>query len=86
MIRDLPAELWLEILSYLPPGHVRKLLGINRFLTEMALDEIYYSFALHNGFRRIVSDILRTTSVVVSLYAARNFLIIPTDNRCMHNG
>lgn len=73
MVRDLPTELWVEILSYLPQGHVRKLLGINRFLTEVALDEIYYSFTLNNGFRRIVSDIQRTTSVVVFLYPAHVF-------------
>ncbi|XP_006456529.1 hypothetical protein AGABI2DRAFT_122427 [Agaricus bisporus var. bisporus H97] len=68
MARDLPAELWLEILSYLSARHVRKLLGINRFLTELALDEIYYSFTLSNGFRRVVSDIQRITG---PMYAQR---------------
>lgn len=63
MTRDLPVELWLEILSYIPASHVRKLLGVNRFFTEMVLDEIYHSFTLKNGFRRVVSDIQRITSV-----------------------
>ncbi|KAF7760766.1 hypothetical protein Agabi119p4_10175 [Agaricus bisporus var. burnettii] len=61
MTRDLPVELWLEILSYIPASHVRKLLGVNRFFTEMVLDEIYHSFTLKNGFRRVVSDIQRIT-------------------------
>ncbi|KAF9443502.1 hypothetical protein P691DRAFT_408144 [Macrolepiota fuliginosa MF-IS2] len=40
-IPDLPPELWTEILSYLPPGSVRKMIGITRFLFEQGMDEIY---------------------------------------------
>lgn len=35
---DFPTELWLEILSYLPPSYVLKLLGVSRILFELALD------------------------------------------------
>ncbi|KIM44131.1 hypothetical protein M413DRAFT_25597 [Hebeloma cylindrosporum] len=38
---DLPVELWLEILSYLPKSALHKLIGINRLLFELALDDIY---------------------------------------------
>ncbi|KAF8152232.1 hypothetical protein B0H34DRAFT_800709 [Crassisporium funariophilum] len=38
---DLPLELWLEILSYLPRSTLHKMIGINRILFEIALDDIY---------------------------------------------
>ena len=38
---DLPPELWSEIVSYLPKGDLRKMLGVNRFLFELALNDIY---------------------------------------------
>lgn len=40
-IPDLPIELWIEVLSYLPPGSVRKVIGLNRYLFERGMDEIY---------------------------------------------
>ncbi|KAH9475280.1 hypothetical protein JR316_0012391 [Psilocybe cubensis] len=42
----LPFELWLEILSYIPRKHHRKLIGINRALYEYALDVIYQKIEL----------------------------------------
>lgn len=41
MENELPFELWLEILSYLPQGFHRRLIAVNRALFEYALDEIY---------------------------------------------
>ncbi|KAG5638220.1 hypothetical protein H0H81_001221 [Sphagnurus paluster] len=41
MTPDLPVELWQEILSLLPPHHVRKLIGVSRILFRMAMEDIY---------------------------------------------
>jgi F-box-like len=38
---DLPAEIWLEILSYLPLYSFVKLIGVNRTFFEQALDRNY---------------------------------------------
>jgi hypothetical protein len=38
---DLPPEIWFHIISFLPRSCVRKLIGVNRTLFEIALDEIY---------------------------------------------
>lgn len=38
---DLPLELWLEILSYLPRSTLHRMIGVNRTLFELALDEKY---------------------------------------------
>jgi hypothetical protein len=38
---DLPLELWLEILSYLPRSALHMMIGVNRTLFELALDEKY---------------------------------------------
>ncbi|PPQ63652.1 hypothetical protein CVT24_004426 [Panaeolus cyanescens] len=43
---DLPVELWLEILSYLPRSALRKMMGVNRLLFEMAFNEIYEEIRL----------------------------------------
>ncbi|KAF8155581.1 hypothetical protein B0H34DRAFT_502189 [Crassisporium funariophilum] len=43
---DMPAELWLKILGYLPKGTVRKMIGVNRFLFELALDDLYREIEL----------------------------------------
>ena len=40
-VPDLPLELWMEILSYLPRGFVWKMVGINRLLFELGMNEIY---------------------------------------------
>lgn len=41
MASDLPVELWLYIISLLPSSHRQKLIGINRVLFRLAMDEIY---------------------------------------------
>ncbi|KAF9467601.1 hypothetical protein BDZ94DRAFT_1248515 [Collybia nuda] len=41
MTPDLPVEIWLYIVSMLPRDHIRKLVGINRMLFSLAMDEIY---------------------------------------------
>jgi len=38
---DLPLELWLQILSYLPRKALHSMIGVNRMLFELALDEKY---------------------------------------------
>ncbi|KJA23705.1 hypothetical protein HYPSUDRAFT_39538 [Hypholoma sublateritium FD-334 SS-4] len=38
---DLPVELWLEILTYLPRSALQKLIGVNRTLFELALNDMY---------------------------------------------
>ena len=38
---DLPVELWLEILTYLPRSTLHKLVGVNRTLFELALNDLY---------------------------------------------
>jgi len=48
-LEALPIELWLEIFSYLPRKSRRKAIGINRFLFELVLDELYEEL-------RIVAD------------------------------
>ena len=46
---DLPVELWLEILTYLPRSTLHKLIGVNRTLFELALNDLYEEV-------RIISD------------------------------
>ena len=38
---NLPVELWPEILSYLPRSALHNMIGINRLLFELALDDLY---------------------------------------------
>ncbi|KJA16056.1 hypothetical protein HYPSUDRAFT_91565 [Hypholoma sublateritium FD-334 SS-4] len=38
---DFPPELWSEIIDYLPRGDLRKMIGVNRFLFELALNDLY---------------------------------------------
>jgi hypothetical protein len=38
---DLPVELWLEILAYLPRSALHKMIGLNRLLFELALNDLY---------------------------------------------
>lgn len=40
-VPDLPIELWIEVLSYLPPDCIRKVIGVNRYLFERGMDNIY---------------------------------------------
>jgi len=50
-VPDLPLEIWMEILSYLPRGFVRRMIGINRLLFELGMNEIYKEVYLmeHEG-------------------------------------
>lgn len=50
-VPDLPLELWMEVLAYLPRGFVWKLIGINRYLFEMGMNELYEEVRLmdYNG-------------------------------------
>jgi len=43
---DLPVELWLEILGYLPRSALHKMIGVNRLLFELALDDLYEEIRL----------------------------------------
>ena len=38
---DLPIELWIEILTYLPRTALHKMIGVNRPLFELALNDLY---------------------------------------------
>jgi hypothetical protein len=54
MVPDLPVELWLYILSMVPGHHLRKLIGINRTLFTMAIDEIYQEIRFINDDKRML--------------------------------
>ncbi|KAF4622333.1 hypothetical protein D9613_009249 [Agrocybe pediades] len=54
---DLPTEIWLEILSYLPKGASRKLLGVNRVFFELALQNIYEELRLISGDRETMKSL-----------------------------
>jgi hypothetical protein len=41
MTPDLPVELWLHLLDLLPKSYLRKMMGINRTLFELAMNEVY---------------------------------------------
>ena len=43
MAPDLPLEIWLDILALLPPGYLRKIMGLSRILFELAMSEIYHN-------------------------------------------
>jgi hypothetical protein len=40
-VPDLPTELWMEILSHLPRGFAWKMVGINKLLFELGMNELY---------------------------------------------
>lgn len=44
-------EIWLCIISFLPRGKVRKLIGLNRAFYEVAMDDIFREvyFCTNNG-------------------------------------
>ncbi|KAH9475279.1 hypothetical protein JR316_0012390 [Psilocybe cubensis] len=42
----LPIELWIEVLSHLPRGFRRKMIGVSRALFELAMDDIYEEIIL----------------------------------------
>ncbi|KDR72844.1 hypothetical protein GALMADRAFT_281103 [Galerina marginata CBS 339.88] len=53
---DLPMELWLEILSYLPQtgAKFQKMIGVNRALFELAMDDIYKQVNFTSDDERMV--------------------------------
>lgn len=50
--QDLPVEIWTEILGYLPRGIAWKLIGVNRFLFQLGMDEIYEEIMFTDCDRR----------------------------------
>ncbi|TFK70986.1 hypothetical protein BDN72DRAFT_838231 [Pluteus cervinus] len=82
MAQDLPTELWLNILSCLPRGSVRKLLGVNRTLFELAMDDIYEEvrFIADDKEIRKTFDQLRNPTIarrVRQLYIQPSFFPLP---------
>ncbi|KAJ3513934.1 hypothetical protein NLJ89_g2668 [Agrocybe chaxingu] len=53
---DLPVELWLEILGLLPRSTLHKMIGINRTLFELALDDIYREIRFINDDKEMVKS------------------------------
>ncbi|KAH6904875.1 hypothetical protein BKA70DRAFT_1192552 [Coprinopsis sp. MPI-PUGE-AT-0042] len=77
---DLPAELWLEILSYLPPSTFLKLIGVNRTFFELALNYKYEEVRFQsNGVRTLrIFKQLRQENIsrrVRHLYLRPDFLL-----------
>lgn len=54
MTADLPAELWLIILSLLPPHYLRKMMSISRILFEIALDDMYNELQIVSDDQQMV--------------------------------
>ncbi|KAF9039300.1 hypothetical protein BJ165DRAFT_1531381 [Panaeolus papilionaceus] len=54
---DLPLELWTEIVSYLPRGTLHKLIGLNRQLLELVLDDKYETFHYTSNENHVVPRI-----------------------------
>jgi len=73
---DLPLELWLEILAYLPRSALHKLIGVNRFLFELALDDIYEEVRFIAGDKQMEKIFLQVESVMLSfcIYSRFEFL------------
>ena len=73
---DLPLELWLEILAYLPRSALHKLIGVNRFLFELALDDIYEEVRFIAGDKQMEKIFLQMESVMLSfrIYSCFEFL------------
>ena len=57
IVSDLPPELWLEILSYLPDTYFRKMMGVSRTLYALALREIYRELDLRHADPRTMSHL-----------------------------
>ncbi|KAF8067925.1 hypothetical protein FPV67DRAFT_1494253 [Lyophyllum atratum] len=59
MVADLPAELWREVASHLPPECLRKLCSINRVFFELAMDEkyrdVYFEYSLE--FTKLLKEL-----------------------------
>ncbi|KAJ2912280.1 hypothetical protein MD484_g8129, partial [Candolleomyces efflorescens] len=52
---DLPPELWLEILSYLPRTYIYKMMGLNRLLFELAMQDKYEEIRLISDDKNMLS-------------------------------
>ncbi|KDR72860.1 hypothetical protein GALMADRAFT_228550 [Galerina marginata CBS 339.88] len=73
---DLPAELWLEIIAHLSRGALHKMMGVNRTLFELAMDDIYEEVR----FISIDEEMLRVFQQIQSRVVAnrvRRFIIQP---------
>jgi len=57
---DLPVELWLHILSNVPRSHLHNLLGVNRLLFELAMNDLYEEV-------RLISEDKETKKVLEQL-------------------
>jgi hypothetical protein len=57
MALDLPAELWLDILTYFPLGFVRTMAGVSRTCYELAMDDIYQELELVSADKRTLRRI-----------------------------
>ncbi|KAF9445523.1 hypothetical protein P691DRAFT_762423 [Macrolepiota fuliginosa MF-IS2] len=64
-VPDLPPELWIEILSYIPRGLARKTIGINRYLFEKGMNELYTEIWIdsHQGVGRKTFEQMRYPSI-----------------------
>jgi len=57
---DLPVELWLHILSNVPRSPLHNLLGVNRLLFELAMNDLYEEV-------RLISEDKETKKVLEQL-------------------
>ncbi|KAJ3572755.1 hypothetical protein NP233_g2862 [Leucocoprinus birnbaumii] len=77
---DLPPELWKQILSYLPRGTVGKMIGINRMLFELGMNELYGEVLLmdYRGAGLKTFQQIRNSNIasrVYSLHIQPSFLL-----------
>jgi hypothetical protein len=71
---DLPLELWLHVISFLPNGYIRKMIGINRILFEMALDEIYREVRFISDSRNMISTFKKLRYVIqCAIFCSKRF-------------
>ncbi|KDR72839.1 hypothetical protein GALMADRAFT_228528 [Galerina marginata CBS 339.88] len=54
-----PAELWLQILSYLPQGTVRRMVSVSRTLYELYLDDFYKTIDFSSDSERMLEKFQR---------------------------
>ena len=54
---DLPPELWLEILSYLPRIYVQRMMGVSRTCYALALAEIFRKLDLIHSDSRTMRQL-----------------------------
>ncbi|KAF8907080.1 hypothetical protein CPB84DRAFT_1844186 [Gymnopilus junonius] len=54
---DLPVELWLEILAYLPRTTLHKMIGVNRTLFELALNDMYEEVRLISDDKQMIKTL-----------------------------